>query len=140
MPEYRIDFVGALGHSLRSIRIDCTDDRGAIESAKQFIDCYDIELWRLDRQIARFGRVSDKTTGRPKGRRRIGPTPSPLYSSAVVCAAKVLLCDAYKTPLTIKELKNNEKEREQTEAEAVAHQRGRPGSRPKAGAPSWRDA
>jgi hypothetical protein len=59
MPEYRIDFIGALGNFLRSIRIDCTDDRGAIESAKQFIDGHDIELWQLDRQIARFDRDTE---------------------------------------------------------------------------------
>jgi hypothetical protein len=63
MPEYRIDFIGALGHLFRSIRIDCTDDRGAVESAKQFIDGHDLELWQLDRQIARFDREPKDATG-----------------------------------------------------------------------------
>jgi hypothetical protein len=54
MTEYRINVVGGLGNLIRSIRIDCTDERGAIESAKQFIDGHDIELWQADRKIVRF--------------------------------------------------------------------------------------
>jgi len=63
MTEYRIDVIGALGNFIRSIRIDCTDDEAAVESAKQFIDGHDIELWQGDRQIARF---DHKPAVRPK--------------------------------------------------------------------------
>jgi hypothetical protein len=67
MTEYKINVIGALGHSVRSIRIDCTDDRRAIESAKQFIDGHDIELWQGDRRIARFDHEPKNMAGWLKG-------------------------------------------------------------------------
>jgi len=38
------------------IRTDCPNDVAAIESAKQFVNGHDIELWQQDRIIAKFER------------------------------------------------------------------------------------
>jgi hypothetical protein len=54
--EYRVDTVGNDGHVVNEIELDCPDDHAAVESAKQFIDGHDIELWQLDRKVATFGR------------------------------------------------------------------------------------
>ena len=52
--EYRVYTVDTDGHFLKTIRLDCPDDASAVESAKQFIDGLDIELWQLDRKVATF--------------------------------------------------------------------------------------
>ena len=54
MPDYRVYVIGSDGHFMRAIQLDCPDDDAAIESAKQFIDGADIELWQRDRKIAKF--------------------------------------------------------------------------------------
>jgi hypothetical protein len=54
MSNYRVYVIGDDGHFLRAIQIDCQDDNAAIESARQFIDGHDIELWQRDRRMARF--------------------------------------------------------------------------------------
>jgi hypothetical protein len=54
MTDYRIDVVDAHGNFIRSVHIDCTDDKAAIESAKQFIHGHDIELWQRNRLLDRF--------------------------------------------------------------------------------------
>jgi len=41
---------------MKSLVLDCADDRAAVESAKQLVDDHDIELWQRDRLIARFPR------------------------------------------------------------------------------------
>jgi hypothetical protein len=41
-------------HIIEHIELDCADDNAAIEYAKHYIDGHDIELWQLDRRIARF--------------------------------------------------------------------------------------
>jgi hypothetical protein len=56
MSDYRVYVIGIDGHFVRAIQLDCADDNAAIESAKQFIDGHDIELWQRDRQIAKFNR------------------------------------------------------------------------------------
>jgi hypothetical protein len=53
MSDYRVYVIGD-GHFVRAIQLNCSDDKAAIESAKQFIDGHDIELWQRDRWIARF--------------------------------------------------------------------------------------
>jgi hypothetical protein len=55
MSEYRVYVVGVDGHFIRAIHLDCPDDKAAIESAMQFIDGHDIELWQGERHIAKFG-------------------------------------------------------------------------------------
>jgi hypothetical protein len=62
MSGYRVYVVGIDGRFLRSIQVDCLDDKAAIESAKQFIDGHD-ELWQRDRLIARFDRQPKNTMG-----------------------------------------------------------------------------
>jgi hypothetical protein len=56
MTDYRVYVIGNDGHFVRAIQLDCPDDDAAIESAKQFIDGFDLELWQRDRCIAAFDR------------------------------------------------------------------------------------
>jgi hypothetical protein len=56
MTDYRVYFIGNDGHFVRAIQLDCPNDNAAIESAKQFIDGFDLELWQRDRRIAAFDR------------------------------------------------------------------------------------
>jgi hypothetical protein len=67
MGDYRVYVIGVDGHFLRAIQLDCRDDSAAIESAKQFIDGHDIELWQRDRRIARFDTRPKDNTGWLKG-------------------------------------------------------------------------
>jgi hypothetical protein len=59
MSHYRAYIIGQDGHFFKSIILDCADDHAAIESAKQLVDGHDVELWQLDRQIAKFERNMD---------------------------------------------------------------------------------
>jgi hypothetical protein len=52
--EYRVYTVDTEGHFIKTIKLDCPDDASATESARQFIDGLDIELWQLDRKVATF--------------------------------------------------------------------------------------
>jgi hypothetical protein len=54
MQHYRAYIVGSDGHFIRSIDLSCADDNAAIESAKQLVEGYDVELWQGDRKIAKF--------------------------------------------------------------------------------------
>jgi hypothetical protein len=54
MPHYRAYIVGRDGHFDRAVVLDCADDKAAIESAKQFVDGHDVELWQCGRRIAKF--------------------------------------------------------------------------------------
>jgi hypothetical protein len=38
------------------VPLDCADDAEAMERAKQLLDGHDIELWQLDRKVARLDR------------------------------------------------------------------------------------
>ena len=67
MSDYRIYVIGDDGHFVRAIQLDCRDDHAAIESAKQFIDGHDIELWQRDRRIARFDSRPKDASGWLKG-------------------------------------------------------------------------
>jgi hypothetical protein len=67
MGDYRIYVIGGDGHFMRAIQLDCPNDNAAIESAKQFIDGHDIELWQRDRRIARFDTRPKDTNGWLKG-------------------------------------------------------------------------
>jgi hypothetical protein len=59
MSEYRIYVIGSDDHFIEAIQLDCSDDKAAIESAKQFVNGHDIELWQRARKIANFERKSD---------------------------------------------------------------------------------
>ena len=52
--EYQVIVVEVDGNSHKAIEIDCADDAAAVETAKQFIDGKDIELWRNNRKVAAF--------------------------------------------------------------------------------------
>jgi hypothetical protein len=54
MSHYRAYVIGRDGHFINSIILNCENDDVAIESAKQLVDGHDMELWQLDRQIAKF--------------------------------------------------------------------------------------
>lgn len=56
MTDYRVYFLGNDGHVVSAIHLDCPDDSAAIDTAKQYLDGHDIELWQRDRKIAKFGR------------------------------------------------------------------------------------
>jgi hypothetical protein len=56
MTDYRVYIIGNDGHFVSAIQLDCPDDNAAIESAKQFINGHDIELWQGDRKIAKLDR------------------------------------------------------------------------------------
>ncbi|MEA2864641.1 MAG: hypothetical protein QOC84_2597 [Bradyrhizobium sp.] len=56
MAEYRAYLIGSDGHFVRAVELLCPDDDTAKEYAKQLVDGHDVELWQLDRQIAKFDR------------------------------------------------------------------------------------
>jgi hypothetical protein len=59
MAEYRAYIVGGDGHFVRGIELLCPDDELAKEYAKNLVDGHDVELWKGDRPIAKFGRKTD---------------------------------------------------------------------------------
>lgn len=59
MQHYRLYVVGVDGHFIRAIDLSCADEKEAIQSAKQFIDGHDLELWQRDRLITRFAAKRD---------------------------------------------------------------------------------
>jgi hypothetical protein len=67
MGDYRVYVIGSDGHFIEAIQLNCQDDTAAIESAKQFIDGHDIELWQRDRRIARFDTRPKDNMGCLKG-------------------------------------------------------------------------
>jgi hypothetical protein len=73
MSDYRVYFIGDDGHFVNAIQLDCPKDIAAIESAKQFINGHDIELWQQDRIIAKFER---KPGGQWRKVSPLNPTPS----------------------------------------------------------------
>jgi hypothetical protein len=56
MTDYRVYIIGDDGHFVGAIQLDCPDDNAAIESAKQFVNGHDVELWQRDRIIAKLDR------------------------------------------------------------------------------------
>jgi len=52
--EYRVNTLDPDGTSHQKIKLNSPDDATAIESAKQFIDGKDVELWQNDRKVATF--------------------------------------------------------------------------------------
>jgi hypothetical protein len=67
MADYRVYIIGSDGRFVKAVQLDCHDDSAAIESAKQFIDGLDIELWQRDRRIARFDAARKDSMGWLKG-------------------------------------------------------------------------
>ncbi len=54
MLGYRAYIIGIDGHFVKAIDLQCPDDTAAIESAKQFVNGSDVELWQCDRRIAQL--------------------------------------------------------------------------------------
>jgi hypothetical protein len=57
MSYYRAYIIGQDGHFEKAIELDCPDDDAAIESAKQFVNGHDVELWQRNRKIAKFDAI-----------------------------------------------------------------------------------
>lgn len=58
MPAYRALVVGRHSVPIGVIHMDCIDDESAISSAGKLVDSRDVELWQLDRPVARFDALS----------------------------------------------------------------------------------
>jgi hypothetical protein len=54
MQEYRAYIIGPDGHIQARFEFCCSDDEEAKDSAKQYVNGHDVELWQLDRRIAEF--------------------------------------------------------------------------------------
>jgi hypothetical protein len=54
MPVYHAFIVGLHGRSIGVVQMDCDDDGSAIKSAMRLVDSHDVELWQMDRPVARF--------------------------------------------------------------------------------------
>jgi hypothetical protein len=58
MSDYRVFVFDTDDGHLRTIQLDCRDDKAAIESAKQFVNGQPIELWQRDRPVAKIGSMT----------------------------------------------------------------------------------
>jgi hypothetical protein len=58
MTTYRAYIVGLHSRSIGVVNMDCADDDEAIASASRLVDSHDVELWQLDRPVARFDHES----------------------------------------------------------------------------------
>ena len=63
MQDYRAFILGPDGRVQASVSLLCRNEGEAIEAAKQIVDGHDVELWRRDRKIERFGCRDNKGTG-----------------------------------------------------------------------------
>jgi hypothetical protein len=63
MPFYRGYIVGLHDRPIGVVQLDCIDDESAIKSAARLVDSHDVELWQMDRPVARLGARS-KQLGR----------------------------------------------------------------------------
>ena len=54
MPVYRAFIVGLHDRAIGVVQMDCHDDDSAIKSATRLVDSHDVELWQMDRPVARF--------------------------------------------------------------------------------------
>ena len=66
MRDYNLYIFGRSGHFVREIEMDCADDNAAISMTQQWVDSYDVELWQLDRPVARFD-ATQKNLGASPG-------------------------------------------------------------------------
>ncbi len=55
MPFYRGYIVGLHDRPIGVVQLDCIDDESAIKSAARLADSHDVELWQMDRPVARLG-------------------------------------------------------------------------------------
>ena len=57
MQDYSLYILGRSGRLVREIKVECANEDAAIDLAQQWVNGYDVELWQLDRIVARFSRV-----------------------------------------------------------------------------------
>jgi hypothetical protein len=72
VPEYRAYFIGPDGHIFEAVVLHAPHDTAAIEAAEQLVDGNDVELWQLDRKIAKLER---KEAGHEYRERPLGEAP-----------------------------------------------------------------
>jgi hypothetical protein len=54
MSVYRAYIVGLHDRSIGVVQLDCIDDESAIKSASQLAGSHGVELWQMDRPVARL--------------------------------------------------------------------------------------
>ena len=54
MTAYRAYIVGQHDRPIGVVQLDCMDDETVIKSASRLVDGHDVELWQMDRPVARF--------------------------------------------------------------------------------------
>ncbi len=54
MSYYRAYIIGRDGHFQKAVQLDSANDNAAIESAKQLIDDYDVEVWQQDSLVTKL--------------------------------------------------------------------------------------
>jgi hypothetical protein len=54
MTVYCAYIVGLHDRPIGVVQLDCIDDGSAIKSAKRLVDSHDVELWQMERPVARF--------------------------------------------------------------------------------------
>jgi hypothetical protein len=54
MSVYRAYIMGLHDRAIGVVQLDCLDDEAAIKSAVRLVDSHNVELWQMDRPIARF--------------------------------------------------------------------------------------
>ena len=60
MSYYRAYIIGRDSQFQKAVQLDSANDNAAIESAKQLIDDYDIEVWQQDRLVTKLTTSDDK--------------------------------------------------------------------------------
>ena len=61
MPVYRAYVIGLHDRAISVVQIDSVDDGSAIDSAARLVDRHHVELWQMDRPVARFDARSKQT-------------------------------------------------------------------------------
>ena len=59
MSYYRAYIIGRDSQFQKAVQLDSANDNAAIESAKQLIDDYDIEVWQQDRLVTKLTTSDD---------------------------------------------------------------------------------
>jgi hypothetical protein len=54
MADYRAYLIDQNNRILSAKEIQADSDEEALEAAKQFVECFDVEVWCLDRKVGRL--------------------------------------------------------------------------------------
>jgi hypothetical protein len=68
MPVYRAYIVGLHDRPIGVVQLDCIDDKSAIKAAGRLVDSHGVELWQMDRPVARFDARSKRCAEKPISR------------------------------------------------------------------------